>query len=57
MAFGIVDIEHFDYNFEEYYDVYAMEYSYDIDKNGDELEIKRFETHQCSDAELGLDDS
>ena len=45
MAFAIVDIINFESNFEDYYDVYAAEYSYDIDKNENMLEIKPFETH------------
>ena len=54
MAFGILNPLKPEDKFEEYFQAEVYQYQYDDEGN---FSIKFFETHQCSDSELGLDES
>ena len=56
MAFAITDIIDPQNDFEQYLEVQVNEYVYDVNL-GQKLNVIQYETHRCSDAELGLDNS
>ena len=54
MAFAIADLGNHESGFEEYIDVNVLLYDYQA---GSHLEFEFLETHPCSDAEIGLDNT
>ena len=56
MAFAVADPTNPIDDFEDYFVVRAKQYSYDVNTSFT-INERYFESHRCSDAELGLDDS
>ena len=54
MAFAIADYGNHESGFEEYIDITVTQYDY---RGGSNYEFEVLETHPCSDAEIGLDNT